>query len=121
MLQTPPSKPPSQSEGLRFNTGKSRVDLIPGDALLSLGEVFRVGAEKYSERNWEKGMSWNTMLASMLRHTFLFMSGQDRDAETGLLHTQHIAWNALALLTYQLRSAGTDDRYEVPNLTDRAN
>lgn len=97
-------------EGLRFNTGKSRVDLIPPDALLALGDVFRVGAEKYEPRNWEKGMSWGSMLASMLRHTFLFMAGQDKDAETGLLHTQHIAWNALALLTYQLRGIGTDDR-----------
>lgn len=99
-----------ESEGKRYNEGKPRVDLIPGDALLSLGDVFAMGAEKYGERNWELGMKWTTVLASMLRHTYKFMIGQDRDEESGLLHTQHIAWNALALLTYQLREIGDDDR-----------
>ncbi len=104
------STPLENDLGLRYNQGKSRVDLMPGDARLALGDVFRVGAEKYAPRNWEKGMSWGSMIASMLRHTFAFMAGEDYDKETGLLHTQHIAWNAVALLTYQLRNIGIDDR-----------
>ena len=96
--------------GLRYNEGKPRVDLLPPDALLALGEVYEVGAKKYAERNWEKGMSWQTVLGCLLRHTFKFMLGEDRDEESGLLHSQHIAWNALALLTYQLRNIGIDDR-----------
>uniref|UniRef100_UPI001E4FF338 dATP/dGTP diphosphohydrolase domain-containing protein n=1 Tax=Acetomicrobium sp. S15 = DSM 107314 TaxID=2529858 RepID=UPI001E4FF338 len=39
-----------------------RYDLIPSDALRELAKVYTVGAEKYGERNWEKGMSWGRAL-----------------------------------------------------------
>ena len=39
-----------------------------------------------------------------------FLDGEDRDPESGLLHTAHIAWHGLALTAFLLRGVGTDDR-----------
>lgn len=108
-----------QTQGLRFDDGKARVDLLPPDALLELGKVYAFGAKKYSDRNWEKGMKWSKVLGPLMRHLFKWMMGNDRDAESGELHLNHVAWNALALLTYALRGIGENDvqpkvRPEVP-------
>jgi hypothetical protein len=98
------------SQGLRFNTGKLRYDLLPPDALEELVRVFTMGAEKYAPRNWEKGLSWMDCYASMMRHAQQWVKGEDRDEESGHLHTAHVQWNAMALTTFMLRGTGQDDR-----------
>lgn len=100
----------SDGGGLRYDEGKSRVDLIPSDALMVLGEVYAAGAKKYAPRNWERGMPWSKVLGPLLRHLYKWMSGAKIDEETGQLHIAMVVWNAMALLTYELRAIGTDDR-----------
>lgn len=107
--------------GLRYNAGKPPVHLIPQDALLELAKVYGKGAEKYEARNWERGMAWSACYASLLRHSFAFWSGQDVDEETALMHTAQMAWNAVALLTYQLRNIGVDDRHMLTTEHQRIN
>lgn len=102
-------EPAKEEAGLRYDDNKERVDLIPPDAMLELGRVYMVGARKYSERNWEKGMPWSKMVGPMLRHLFKFLMGEDIDPEDGQLHVAKIAWNAIGLLTYNLRKIGIDD------------
>ncbi len=96
--------------GLRDDAGKTRFDLIPFDALLSVAKVYTQGAEKYAARNWEKGMLWSRCLGSLMRHLVAWETGEDNDAESKLPHMAHVAWNALALLTYHIRGTGSDDR-----------
>ena len=96
--------------GQRYNKGKPRYDLIPPDALAAVVDVFTFGASKYNDRNWELGMPWMAVVASLKRHLSAWEHGELSDSESGLLHTAHLAWNALALLTYELRNIGTDDR-----------
>lgn len=98
------------SEGLRFNKGKTRLDLIPAFAQEKYAEVLTKGAEKYAERNWEKGMKWSNVLASLKRHTLAFEKGEDFDKETGLLHTAHIQCNAAFLTEYYNTYPQGDDR-----------
>lgn len=86
--------------GLRYSEGKVRVDLIPPEWILGVGEVMTKGAEKYAERNWEDGMDWKFCYAAAMRHLLKFWNGADTDEETGLPHVAHAAWNCLALLTY---------------------
>jgi hypothetical protein len=38
------------------------------------------------------------------------------DPETGLSHMAAVVWNALALLTFELRGLGEDDRPTVPQV-----
>jgi len=104
------SKP---GEGARFNKGKRRFDLIPPDALAAVADLFTIGARKYAERNWEKGMAYSNIIQSLDRHWNDFKAGIDRDPETGCLHITHVVWNAMALLTFMLRGIGRDDRHKV--------
>lgn len=100
--------------GLRYDEGKERVDLLPGDSMLELGKVYGVGARKYAMRNWERGMPWSKVLGPLLRHLFKWMMGEERDPEDNQRHIAKVAWNAIALLTYELRGIGVDDRGITP-------
>lgn len=95
---------------LRYDAGKLRYDLLPHDGLEELVRVYTVGAAKYADRNWEKGMSWSRCLGSLMRHTWKFWSGETHDPETGCHHMAMAAWNAIALCVYDKRKVGTDDR-----------
>lgn len=95
---------------LRYDGGKSRVDLIPPEFIEALGRHYGVGALKYAERNWEKGMSWSRCYASALRHMLAFWRGEEIDEETGSPHVIAAAWNMAALHWYAAHGAGTDDR-----------
>lgn len=96
--------------GLRFNDNKPRFDLIPPEAILALAEHYTVGARKYADRNWERGMDYSKCFASLERHVWAWMSGEDQDEETGSHHMIAAAWNALALFVYHKREIGVDDR-----------
>lgn len=97
-------------EGLRFNQGKTRHDLVPAFAQEQYAKVLSKGAEKYAERNWEKGMKWSKVLASMKRHIIAFESGEDFDKETSILHAAHIMCNAAFLTEYYKIYPQGDDR-----------
>lgn len=99
-----------KEEGLRFNTGKTRHDLVPAFAQDQYAKVLTRGAEKYAERNWEKGMKWSKVLASLKRHVAAFENGEDYDKETGLLHAAHIMCNAAFLVEYYKVYPQGDDR-----------
>ncbi len=95
---------------MRYDEGKAPMHLLPWDALLELAHIYGRGALKYAPRNWEKGMNWSRVFDSLIRHASAWNMGEDRDKESGQLHMLHVAWNALALATYQLRGVGRDDR-----------
>lgn len=95
--------------GMRFNTGKTRFDLIPQSWIRSLAQILTVGAAKYEPRNWEKGLSYSETLGSLHRHLNSWLSGEKYDKETKCHHLGHVAWNALALMTMELRGIGKDD------------
>lgn len=96
--------------GLRFNDGKPRYDLIPPEALDALATHFQVGARKYAERNWERGMSWGHCFAGLMRHAWAFWRGEEVDKETGTHHMIAAMWNCMALYTYVVRGIGEDTR-----------
>lgn len=98
------------AEGLRFNQGKIRYDLLEPHAIEELAKVFTIGAEKYAPRNWEKGMPWSKVVASLKRHIAEFEKGEDYDKETQLFHMAHAAWNAMALVSYYKLAPQHDDR-----------
>lgn len=100
----------NKKEGLRFNQGKTRYDLIPAFAQEQFAKVLTLGSEKYAERNWELGMKWSKVTASLKRHTAAFERGEDYDKETGLLHTAHIMCNAAFLTEYYKIYPQGDDR-----------
>lgn len=88
----------------------SRFDLLPWDAIWALAEHYGRGAEKYADRNWEKGYRWGLSHAALHRHLAAWWNGEDIDAETGSNHMLAVAWHALALWWWQAHAKGTDDR-----------
>lgn len=112
------------SEGLRFNEGKTRFDLMEPYAMEQLAKVFTKGAMKYADHNWLKGMPWSKILASLERHINAFKNGEDLDFDknckdcqkgtcvnhTGLYHMAHAAWNCMALVSYYKYHPEKDDR-----------
>lgn len=109
MLKAPGLLDPKPSEGLRFDEGKTRLDLLPPEWPWALAEVLTAGIPAHGERNWEKGMAWHKVAGPILRHFFKWLAGAKMDPETGCHHLAHVAWNALALMSYEIRGLGTDD------------
>lgn len=111
----------SEHGGLRFNAGKLRMDLTPPEWEWALADVTTQGSKKYEERNWEKGMRWSSMIGCMKRHLNKFLAGERYDGlefnkelgTTGCHHLAMVAWNALALMSYDLRKIGENN---LPNL-----
>jgi hypothetical protein len=97
------------SKGMRFNKGKLRYDLLPPEPIEELVKVYTMGAEKYADRNWEKGLSVMECFASIMRHSFAWLRGQTKDPESGLHHMGHVMWNAAAIVTFYYRKM-EDDR-----------
>lgn len=97
-------------EGIKFDTNKLRWDLLPFTSLTAVTEVMTYGANKYAERNWEKGMRFTRVFASTMRHLTAWFIGEDKDPETKMSHLAHAACNILFLLHYELTTTGTDDR-----------
>lgn len=114
----------SEDKGLRHNKGKIRYDLLEPFAITELAKVFTKGAEKYADRNWEKGMKWSKMRASLGRHLAAYDNSEDYDFDpmceackagncvnhTGLYHIAQVAWNALGILSYYKLFPQGDDR-----------
>lgn len=97
-------------EGLRYNEGKLRYDLLHPIAQKGLVSVLTFGASKYEARNWEKGLSWTSTIASMKRHLAAIEAGEDYDPESGLLHIDHVQCNAHFLSAYYKIAPQFDDR-----------
>ena len=88
----------------------SRFDLVPAAAMVHVADVYGKGAEKYAERNWERGYVWGLSYAALQRHLHAFWGGEDDDPESGLPHLAHAAWHCLALMTWRETHPELDDR-----------
>lgn len=84
--------------------GKGRCDLLPAAALLRLAKHYERGANRYGDRNWEKGLPMSSYLDSGLRHLLRYLDGQ-RDED----HLAAAAWNILGAMW-------TEDKF--PELID---
>lgn len=94
--------------------GKGRFDLISPFALARLARWYELGAKKYSDRNWERGIPFSRYLDSAMRHLNKFLMGAtDED------HLAAAAWNVMAIMHHQERgediSLGLNDLPEYIN------
>jgi hypothetical protein len=98
--------------GDRNNEGKPRMSLLleAPEALKGLVRVLEMGMEKYARTNWRKGLSYNEIMDSMMRHQVAFIGGEDLDPESGLPHVDHILCNALFLSEMTRIHPEKDDR-----------
>lgn len=94
---------------------KPRYDLIPVCALKRLAGLYARGAKKYGELNWQQGFPFKRIMASLFRHAFAYMEGDQSEDHAGA-----VAWNAFALMFYEdqiakgILSAALDDITQHP-------
>jgi hypothetical protein len=96
--------------GSRFNTNKLRYDLVNPFAHRDMVDVISYGADKYLPRDWEKGLSWTSVIASLKRHIAAIEMCEDYDEESKKLHTAHAACNIHYLNAYYYMFPQGDDR-----------
>ena len=96
--------------GWKADAGKDRIDLMPPEFVTATARVLAFGAQKYGDRNWEKGLLWSRVFAAQQRHMWAWWSGQDADEETGMSHLWHAACCMAFLVAYEARQTGQDDR-----------
>lgn len=97
--------------GVKHDSGKLPLHLLPFDALEQVARVLQFGAKKYGERNWEKGIPHSRTLGAALRHVFAYLRGESTDPETGLSPLAHAVCELLFALAFDIRGrSDLDDR-----------
>lgn len=110
------------SEGLKYDAGKVRLELLPPELLFGVATILTFGANKYEDRNWEKGMKWSRVFGALMRHMWAWWGGKgpttksfllgELDDETGKSHLWHAGCCLAFLIAYEEREVGEDDRLQ---------
>jgi hypothetical protein len=68
--------------------GKGRFDLVPPGPLMRLAQLYERGAQKYGDRNWERGQPLMRYIDSAMRHLNRLLAGEPLED-----HAAAVAWN----------------------------
>lgn len=108
-----PTYKATETGAVREGLGIPYTRHIPLEAVAAAAASLEYGAQKYSDRNWEKGLPWQQMIDSLKRHIEDFERGHDYDdGEDGsdLHQVCMIMASAMMLSASVIRGIGIDDR-----------
>jgi hypothetical protein len=74
-------------------------------ALQAVAAVGDFGAKKYSRGGWQHVPNGQVRYFDALWRHLLASRNEEIDPDSDLIHSAHLAWNALAVLELQLRKA----------------
>ncbi len=78
------------SKGMKFDSDKPRMDLLPPRAIVDVAHVLTFGAKKYAPGNWKRvENAEERYMAAALRHLMEHLAGERTDPESGLSHLSH--------------------------------
>jgi hypothetical protein len=97
----------------KFDQNKPPMQLIPWEAMTGIAQVLDFGRQKYAEHNWRNGFLWGRLAGAALRHIFAWLSGEDKDPESGLSHIDHALCCLMFLSAHIKGGLGKDDRWKV--------
>jgi hypothetical protein len=98
-FHTTPLEP--RGEGIKYDTGKLRWDLLPLEEIEKIVEVLSDGAEKYDDNNWkELDNPKERYFAALMRHLVAYRKGEILDPESGRTHLAHAATNLIFLMYF---------------------
>ena len=82
---------------VKLDKDKPRLDLVPPDAIIAIGEIMTYGIKKYEEGNWKK-VELYRYRAALCRHLVEYLrEPQGLDEESGYPHLWHLICNAAFL------------------------
>lgn len=100
----------STDEGIKLDSEKPDLSLIPKEALDGIATALGYGAKKYNRNNYKKGLEYTRLVAAAMRHISAFNAGADLDSESGLSHVDH-ALATLSMLKWMIENKKEmDDR-----------
>lgn len=87
------------NEGIKYDSDKIRLDLVPAEAIEAIGRVLTFGAKKYSANSWQNLDNFKERYYSaLLRHLMAWKRGETTDSESGLSHLEHAICNMAFLV-----------------------
>lgn len=100
------------AKGIKHDTNRDPMDLLPLLPLRHVSCVLGFGARKYGPDNWRNGLEYRRLLGATLRHLTAFSEGEDLDEETSLSHIDHAICELLFLSHFiHTGRSELDDRY----------
>ena len=77
-------------EGVKYDAGKLRWELLPIAPIQAVVGVLQYGSLKYADENWRKVTPFRSRyFAAALRHIFAWWQGEKIDPESGYHHLAH--------------------------------
>lgn len=105
-------KQPHPKMGLKSDSNKPPISIIPREAIEQEAQAFAFGANKYGKYNFRNGIDYTRLIDAAQRHILAFSDGEDKDPESGVSHLAHARAN-LAMLLYMIKHKSEhDDRYK---------
>lgn len=101
----------------RAGAKKLTITNVPISMLAHCAAPMNNGAAKYEKYNWidkDKGLDMMTYVDAILRHTLLFMAGEDVAEDSGVHHLDHIMAGIGVLRDAMLVDNVVDNRVKYP-------
>lgn len=108
------------SKGLKYDSNKAPMDLIPYESLEEIAKVLAQGEKKYGTANWTAGIEMRRLLSAAMRHIGQFNSGEDMDEETETLHIANAATNLLFAIWMYKNRPDLDNRWAKNIITKKS-
>jgi len=89
---------------------KIDTDLVPFELIAAAAVGLGLGEHKYTARNFEKGLSYRSLINSLERHCKALKDGEEFDVDTGIPHYMLIASSTAMLVHNIMQGVIVDDR-----------
>lgn len=99
--------------GVKLDSGKPAIargvlQYFP-KAIGAVARVSEFGASKYTWDGWRDVENASERYTEALTRHLVADATEDIDAESGMSHKAHLAWNALAILELEMNSRNSED------------
>ena len=89
-------------QGIKYDDGKARWELIPFRAMRDVVDVLTYGSRKYADDNWKiVPDARKRYVSAAFRHLTDWAGGEKKDSETGKSHLAHAICCLLFLLWFE--------------------
>lgn len=89
---------------------KIDTDLVPFELIVAAAVGLGLGEHKYAARNFEKGLSYRSLINSIERHCKALKDGEEIDKDTGIPHYMLIASSTAMMVHNVMQGNIIDDR-----------